>query len=70
MTYVISVNQMVQLQVLKDGKINIKTLLPYNKYIVKDIKNQQIVDLKSVSLLKIRHANMKEESSCEFLELK
>lgn len=69
MSYLIKVNQVTQLQIIEDGKIKAKSLLPNTKYIIKDIRNKQIVDLKTTKCLFVKNASVKEESCYENLEL-
>lgn len=70
MAYVITVKQMVQLQVVENGSVKAKTLLPEKKYIISNINSKQIVDLKKVSLIKLRPASVRDESSCENINVK
>lgn len=70
MAYVITVKQMVQLQVIENGAVKAKSLLPDKKYVINNVNSKQIVDLKKVSLIKLRPASVKDESSCENLNVK
>ena len=69
MSYLIKVNQVTQIQVKKDGQTSTKPLLPNTKYVVDDLKNKQIADLKFVKCLIAKQATPKDESFFEHLEL-
>lgn len=70
MAYVITVRQTTQILVVENGKTKAKTLLPDKKYVINNVKSKQIVDLKSVSVIKIRPATSRDESCCENIEVK
>jgi hypothetical protein len=70
MAYVITVKQMVQLQVIENGAVKAKSLLPDRKYVINNVNSKQIIDLKKVSLIKLRSASVKDESCCENLNVK
>ncbi len=70
MAYVITVKQMAQVQVIENGEVKAKILLPNKKYIINNDKSKQIIDLRKVSLLRIRPASVKDESSCENIDIK
>ena len=70
MAYVITVKQTTQILIVENGKTKAKTLLPDKKYIINNVKSKQIIDLKKVSVIKMRPASSRDESSCENIEVK
>lgn len=69
MSFLIKVKHVTQLHVIENGVKKAKTLLPSNKYIIQDINNSQISDLKKSKSLIVKQASLKEESVFENLRL-
>jgi hypothetical protein len=69
MSYIIKVSQTTQVLVKKDNSKKAKTLIPDEKYIVDDVKNVQVAELKKTACLTVKPASKKDESCFEHLDL-
>jgi hypothetical protein len=70
MAYVISVRQTTQVQVVENGETKAMTLLPNKRYVINNPKSKQILDMKKVSIIKMRPASSRDESCCENIDIK
>lgn len=69
MACLIKVSQPTQLQIRENGVVKAKTLMPNTKYVVCNVKNKQLSDLKIAKCILVKNASEKDESCFENIDL-